>query len=436
MEPGVPLRIAAWIYALGVSSLLVVSGCKTLPAGFPARPPRDLVIEVQAGDHDRYATPITVPWSAAEMLDRGANVELVREDNGEIVPAQFSEGMPPELVWLLSAPLKAGESRRYRMRNATSSPESLVYCCDDGRRLHVHTPNRVVLAYNHRTIEPPRGVDAVYRRSGHMHPVFNPEGQTVTDDFAPDHAHQHGVFFAWTNTKFRDYKVDFWNQGSKTGTVEHRELLSTASGPVFAQFEVELGHLDVTDPANPHTVLLENWTVRVFHREDVFLFDLRSAQRCAGDEPLDILEYHYGGMALRGHRQWLLPESADSAGSASGATAGFLTGEGKTRANGNQSRPGWVRMHGEIDGRSSGIAVFDHPDNFRSPQPVRLHPTKPDFRFAPLALGDFRLEPDKWYFSRYRLCVQMGKLTTTDIDPFWHDDVDPPRVRITSASDS
>ena len=38
----------------------------------------------------------------------------------------------------------------------------------------------------------------------------------MTDDFPPDHAHQHGLFFAWVSTSFDGHDVDFWNQSKKS----------------------------------------------------------------------------------------------------------------------------------------------------------------------------------------------------------------------------
>jgi hypothetical protein len=49
-----------------------------------------------------------------------------------------------------------------------------------------------------------------------------------------------------------------------------------------------------------------------------------------------------------------------------------------------------------------------HPDNFRSPQPVRLHPNMPYFSLVPQQLGEFAIEPGKPYVSRFRFVVTDG----------------------------
>ena len=97
----------------------------------------------------------------------------------------------------------------------------------------------------------------------------------------------------------------------------------------------------------------------------------------------------------------------------------MLTSEGKARANGNHSRPDWVALYGEIDGQICGIVAMNHPSNFRAPQPVRLHPKKPYFCFAPMVLGDFAIEPDEPYISRFRFVAFDGKPNQAELNQIW-----------------
>jgi hypothetical protein len=150
---------------------------------------------------------------------------------------------------------------------------------------------------------------------------------------------------------------------------------------------------------------------------DGFLFDVQSTQHCAGDSPLMVNHYHYGGMAIRGRPEWLNAEAAN-----------FLTSEGKTRANGNHSRPDWVTMSGQLDGHPYGVTMFADPGNFRAPQPVRLHPSKPYFVFAPLVLGEFQIRPGTPYESRFRFHVRQGDPDAELTRQLWRDIADPPQV--------
>ena len=290
-----------------------------------------------------------------------------------------------------------------------------------------------MLAYNHETVESPEGIEPYYRKSGHIHPLLTPSGLSVTDDFPPDHAHQHALFFAWVNTTFLGHHIDFWNQKEKTGQVSHAGTLGTTSGPVFGGFRVRLRHSDLAGSDGPRPVLDELWTVRAYDRSDLFVIDFESSQTSAeGAEPLTINKYHYGGMGLRGNRAWFDPDvkGNDAPDPSRSGRSDFLTSEGKGRRDGNHTRPRWVDLGGLVGGRAGGVAILDHPGNFRFPQPVRLHPNKPYFCFAPMVLGEFEIAPGRPYVSKYRLIVHDGLPDPAAIERAWDDYADPPRARI------
>jgi hypothetical protein len=336
------------------------------------------------------------------------------------VPLQIVLGKPRQVAWIVRD-LPAGETRTYRLEAAEKPTpvDTPVSCTNDGTRLTVAVGDRTVLSYNHATLPAPEGIDPVYAKSGHIHPLRTPSGRLVTDDFPPDHAHQHAIYFAWVNATFEGRPVDFWNEAKKKGRVEHAQLVAAVSGPVFGEFTVKLRHSDLTAPGGPKPVLEELWTVRVYNVSDHFLVDLRSQQRCVADKPLVVNEYHYGGMALRAAREWYeQPES------------GFLTSTGKTRQDGNHTRARWVITHGRSEGQAAAVVVMGHPDNFRAPQHVRLHPTKPYFCYAPMVLGTFEIEPGMPYVSRYRYATYDGMPDAPLADRLWRDLAEPPAVRV------
>jgi hypothetical protein len=156
-------------------------------------------------------------------------------------------------------------------------------------------------------------------------------------------------------------------------------------------------------------VLEEIWDLHATAAEGAFVFDLTSQQQCATDKPLVQKQYHYGGMGLRTRMDWNKPHGE------------FLTSDGKTRDNGNHTRPTWVAVTGKIDGEPAGIVIMQHPSNFRFPQPVRLHPEFSYFSFSPMVLGDFEIKPGETYTSRYRYVVFDGDLKKDLIDRLWRD---------------
>jgi hypothetical protein len=377
-----------------------------------------VILEVHAGKWNRRGTPVS--WELPEKFRGNSAFRLTRVDADRQVDVQKVAGSPPRVIWMIHDELKAGGTRRYRLvPDKTVESPAVVNCRKTDKHLIVTVGRKPVLHYNHATTPSPDPTTPYYARSGYLHPLFTPDGHVMTGDFDPDHPHQHGVMFAWTNTTFEGRAVNFWDQKAQTGKVEHVSVKSLQSGPVFGGFTVSLRHTDLTAPGGPKPVLDETWTVRVYRLSDEFLFDLESVQSCAGKSPLVINKYHYGGMAIRGRSEWLLPAVSD-----------FLTAEGKTRKDGNHTRPNWVEMHGKLAGAACGVTIFGHPSNFRSPQPVRLNPSKPYFVFAPLVLGSFEITPGKPYVSRFRYNLHRGGPHRETATRHWHDYADPLAVRL------
>jgi len=376
-----------------------------------------LRFEINAGMHDRRNCPVVV--SLPESAPAGESLTLVREDTSARIPLQRLLDDPSAAIFILDEPLAAGNTRTYRLSIAAEPAEPSVTAADDGASIAVRRRRQPVLVYHHATVEPPEGADPVYRRSGFIHPLYTPSGKIVTDDFPPDHLHQHGLFFAWVDTVFEGREVDFWNQGKKLGDVIHTAIRRTVSGPVFAEFAVTLAHIDKTAAGGPKPALQETWTVRVYNTPGPFLIDFESEQRTASASPLLVRQFRYGGFAVRGAREWLGQPESD-----------FLTSEGKTRSDGNHTRPVWVEMHGLVDGAPAGVLVMSDPSNFRHPQPVRLHPSKPYFCFAPNVAGDFTIEPGRPYVSRYRIAVHDGPPDAEANNLLYATYSDPPGARL------
>ncbi len=267
--------------------------------------------------------------------------------------------------------------------------------------LSLSVDGRTLLTYNAHYIDSPAADQPWYGRSGFIHPVYTPSGRVVTEGFPADHMHQHGLMFAWTSAEFDGRPVDFWNSKKQAGFIEHVETVRADADTIA----VKLRHIDETATI-PTVVLKETWEIKHAAHDSMNVFDLVSTQTCATDRPLMIKEFHYGGMCVRGPAAWL-------------KQATMVTNEGKQRDEGNHSRPHWVALSGEIDGQVCGIAAMSHPTNFRAPQPVRLHPNKPYFCFAPMVLGDFQIEPDKPYVSRFRFAAFDGQPNADELNKLW-----------------
>lgn len=406
-----------------------LSLCLGFSLTVPALGQDSLAVLVEAGDHDRVATtllsvdlPADVGAKALPLL-----VPLDAGGKSDALPAQVIPGPRPRLVWLLEQPLAAGASRRYRLDWSPPGETSPGMRCEEtDAAIAISNQGKPVLRYVKIPTPEAEANDPLYTRTGYIHPLFTPSGKVVTGDYPADHPHQHALFNAWTKTTFEGRPVNFWDQKGGGGRITHADSGAILSGPVFAQFTVTLRHDDPTAPGRARPVLDETWVVRAYQTGDGFhLFDLESSQQCASASPLVIEKYHYGGMAFRGTSDWFNP-AKDAP-----PPAHFLTSEGQTRLEGNHSRPHWVSLSGPIDGGPAGIAIFSHPENFRSPQWVRLHPTKPYFVFTPMVEEGFVIAPDDPPFvGRYRYLIHDGEADPQRFEQIWNDYAHPPKTRI------
>lgn len=280
----------------------------------------------------------------------------------------------------------------------------------------VQDGDQPILTYNKVSPPVPKGLSKVFHRSGCLHPVCSPSGQSVTAMFCQDHPHQQGIFSAWVKTTYEGETIDFWNLGGGTGRVLHDEVVSTFQEEGHVGFEVDLIHRKEKEPQVD--ILRERWKVTVYPTDGSYrCFDLESVQSAITSKPLLINEYHYGGFALRGLARWVNEGKAKE--KENHEPSGFLNDLGSDRKDGNHQHAKWVSLWGEVDGQPVSITVLSDPHNFRSPQTARIHPTKPYFCFAPCVDGEFVIDEDHTYRSRYRYLVTDAMPDSDWLDQQW-----------------
>lgn len=282
-----------------------------------------------------------------------------------------------------------------------------------GSLLRFATEGKPICSYQMEPGEVPQGVSEVFKHGSHLHPLYSPSGKLVTGDHQSDHPWQRGVWIGWTKTEFGDSHPDFWNMGKDgkvTAEVRFEKLEKVWSGPEggFISRHVFLDHSHALD----EKVLNETWEVAVSQKTLdgtlANIIDLTSTQTCAGEKPLKLPKYHYGGLGVRGSEQWNTVDAVT-----------MLTSEGLDRKAGDNSKAKWVHLGGMVDGTPTGIAVLIHPSNFRFPQPLRLNPKNPQLCVAPSQDGDWSIEPGKPYVSKYCLLVFDGKPDAKWIEAQW-----------------
>ncbi|MDF1754251.1 MAG: PmoA family protein [Verrucomicrobiales bacterium] len=373
-------------------------------------------IKVDAGRYDREVGTLV----SAEIvgIPKGARAAMLEPEGGL---AQVIAGPKDQIVWRLNAPLAAGESIRYSVKPVKA--DGMMGCTETDAAIELQQTGAPILRFIKKPTPEEADHEAFYTRTGYIHPLWTPQGKVVTGDYPADHVHQHALFFAWTKTQFEGRPTEFWNQKLEKGTVRFLKATGATGGVAFAGFSAENLYEDQSAPGGPKAVLKENWVVRSWYRADGEKFrivDIEIDQRCAGESPLVIEKYHYGGMAIRGTSEWL-PASKKEA-----PPANFLTSEKLTRSDGNHSRPEWVSMNGPLNGGHASVTIMAHPSNFRHPQAVRLHPSKPYFVFTPMVDEGFEITPEKPYWAKFRIIIEDGEVIPGKLDRFYQNFAEPP----------
>lgn len=377
-------------------------------------------VTVSAGDVDRRAT--VVSFSLPSNLSDGAY--HLETESGRSRPLQLGRNR----AWFVVDQLSAGQQRTYQLVEGNAAPAK-VELNHHERSLAISVGKQDIVRYwtDERPL-PRADLDSIYLRGGYLHPVRTPSGRIVTGDYAEDHPHHHGIWSSWTKTEFRGRTPDFWNVQDGTGDVVPITVDSTWSGPVHAGLQARHRYVDHSAD-QPVTALYEQWGLRVYDVSPVngetpyHVFDLRVVQTTASSSPLTLLPYHYGGVAVRGPDAWYGPKNAH-----------FLTAAGKDRSTGNETRARWTYIGGAVDNEQAGLAMLSHPQNWRAPQPVRIHPEMPYFCFAPSQVGRWSIRPGSPYVARYRFVVFDGAPSPPALDRLWTDYAYPPGVTVTKTN--
>lgn len=399
-----------------VSSLLLLVAPLLALGPVSSGGPGTSTVTVSGGLHDRRDTVVSfrLPDASARGPCR------LRDAAGTEAPLQVDAA---GRAWFVVPELAAGATRTYRLARGAAHRATHVVAAREGDDVRIAWEGRPVIRYQGGAgVLPADDVKPVFRRGGYFHPIHTPSGRIVSDDYPPDHRHHHGVWFAWTKTGFEGRAPDFWNMGDEKGRVELESLDASWSGAVHAGLRARHRYVDLTG-RRPATVLRETWEARAYavglRPRPFFVFDLDVTQTNVASSALALPEYHYGGLGFRGARGWR------------GETgAAFLTSEGKDRTNGHATRARWCHVSGPVDGRMAGMAILGHPDNFRAPEPMRIHPNEPFFCFAPSQLGRWEIAPAATHRARYRFVVQDGPPDARELDRVWNDYAAPPGVTV------
>ncbi len=372
-----------------------------------------------------------------QLKDAGINLErplqINQEIDGKEVRLDYQIDSANGIFWFVHA---AGENTdsdiSYRIENLTK-PRKLVFPVYGRKKkgdLQLILGKNPALTYRYEMTYPPEGVDSVYKKSGYIHPIRTPKGDTLSRIQPSDHYHHYGMWGPWTHTQIDSQQVDFWNLGDRKGTVLFKEFKDTESGEIFASFNAVQEHIDLLTQKEPQVALNENLEVTLWDlkREDRYMFDYNSTFSSPLAEGILFEAYRYGGgIGMRFTERW----KADN--------CSVLTSEGNDRLTADGTSARWCIVSGEsADGQGkNGILFMSHPDNRAHPEPMRVWPIDANggrgdmfFEFCPIRHEEWQIEPDTSYELKYRMVVFDGELSPEEAEAYWQGFAHPQKIQV------
>ena len=256
----------------------------------------------------------------------------------------------------------------------------------------------------------------------YCYPILAGDGTSLVRDFPMketpgediDHKHHRALMFAHSDAN----KVDFWNEGTSgtkfpKGSTVHAGLVEATSGAVGVvrtrnRWEAPDGKVVATDET----------TIRFRGGVNGRMIDYEVTIQAPADGPLVMGDNKDGTMAIRVPQWMTLPHKYMKK-----DIPGFghiVTARGLRDAAAWGTRADWCDYFAAHNGKTYGIAIFDHPENLRHPtwwmaRDYGLFAANPvgqkDFEVAakhPAGKGDHTIPAGGRLTLRYRFYFHMG----------------------------
>ena len=256
----------------------------------------------------------------------------------------------------------------------------------------------------------------------YCYPILAVDGTSLVRDFPMkdtagedrDHPHHRALWFAHSNVN----EIDFWNEGTAgtkfpKGSTIHDGFLETKGGAVGVirtrnRWVAPDGRLIARDET----------TIRFHGTADARMIDYEVTIQALPDAPLVMGDNKDGTMAIRVAQWMTMPhkiQGVDIPGHGH-----IVTAAGKRDAAAWGTRADWCDYLADHNGKTYGVAIFDHPRNLRHPtwwmaRDYGLFAANPfgqkDFEPAanhPHGKGDYTIPAGGSLTLRYRFYFHTG----------------------------
>ena len=395
---------------------------------------QDLIrFEVRAGNTDRNDCPVSLAIDQLNYNTDSLQLALfeIKGKTESAIPFQLEIYSGARIWFIMNGHTQKNTKRIFVLRKTLNAEifKSGIRVTEKEGALSIFSGDKPVLSYQLETINPPKGVSPLYKRSAFLHPVYSPEGEVLTRIQAPDHYHHYGIWNPWTLTFIGKREVDFWNLAKGEGTVRFAGLVSQVEGPIYSGFKSHQEHIDFGAIGGDAVAINELLDVRIWNIENQrYMLDYMSTLNTPLDSGILLAAYRYGGgIGFRATEKWNRDNSS------------VLTSEGRTRKDADGSNARWCIVEGESATREgrSGILFLSYPANRMHPEPMRVWPPDANegrgdvyFEFCPIRHKDWKLEKGNNYSLRYRLIIFDGIMVPEEAENYWQAFANPPQVSI------
>jgi Methane oxygenase PmoA len=361
--------------------------------------------------------PVRIPLGAG-VAGKSRFVMLREIGSGIAIPAQLeTEGSALAVL----GPLEANAPRRFRVEDGEEAAPSVEVKEAEAGALDVLLHGKPFTRYH----------CAESFARPFCYPVLGPGGKPVTRNYpmrrdvpgeTHDHPHHRSLWTAYGEVN----GVDDWSEEPKHGFIRHQQFREQASGPVFGGFVAE----NLWSGPDGVPLLRELRSVRVY---------AAGSERCVFD--YDVIlhasegDVHFGDTKEGGLIAFRVASSMDA--KKAGRIENADGGVGEHQCWGKPSN--WCDYSGPVEGVTVGIAVMDHPQNFRHPchWHVRDYGLMATNVFGDSSFanergqrGAYTLKKGEHLTFRYRVLLHRGNASEGKVSDAFHGYVQPPVARL------
>ncbi len=272
-----------------------------------------------------------------------------------------------------------------------------VKISEAGKTLKVQINGKLFTEYNYQDVPRP-----------FFYPVIGPTGVNVTrnwpmkegKDEAQDHVHHKSLWFTHGEVNGQD----FWGEGGRSGKIVHDKFVKVESGAKAGVIEDKNKWV----ARDGKVVCTDTRTHKFYNRPDGRMMDFEITIH-ASEGKVVLGDTKEGSMAIR-----LAPTMRLKGKVGKGH---IINSEGDKDKTTWGKRAAWCDYYGPVEGKTVGVAIFDHPKNPKHPtwwhvrdyglfaaNPFGVH----NFEGGKKGVGDIVIEAGKSLTFKYRFYFHKG----------------------------